>query len=208
MSAFQLALNAWLQKADDNYISGRVLWMGWLVDSASNLLWLSTEQMIKILVLHQQLPKLDSGNATDRLAHTTLDRAARAIASNHSSTSLIAALNGAIPSIDMAAHSPTMAKLEEYYRRRYYVNQDSSTSLSLLHDVDSLYFYLRKHVHPDLGMSTIDEIGIRRKHGWEQTLPYFQYAYADNRSFSPRRHTEITMIGPDGKLVVEDGTAW
>lgn len=208
MSAFHLALNAWLQTADTNYISGRLLWTQWLVDGASNLLWLSIEQMIKILVLQSNLPKLDSGNATSEQAHRAIDRAALSIARDHSRTSLVAALSAAHPSIDLSPHLDTMAKLEEYYRRRYYINQGTSIGLMLLHKVDALYFVLRSHVAPELGVGTIDEIGIRRKHGWGQTLPAFEFAYRDNLSFAPRRHSVINIMGPNGANVTEDGSSW
>lgn len=208
MSAFHLALNAWLQTADSNYISGRLLWTQRLVDGASNLLWLSIEQMIKILVLHSRLPQLDTGSSTIEQAHRALDRAAFSVSRDHSCTSLVAALSAAHPSIDLSPHLDAMAKLEEYYRRRYYVNQGSSIRLMLLHKADALYFLLRSHVAPELGVGTIDEIGIRRKHGWGQTLPAFEFAYRDNLSFAPRRHSVINIMGPNGTRVSEDGSSW
>ena len=43
-----LVLNSWLQTSDRNYLSGRVLWLNSLIGGASNLLWLSVEQLVKI----------------------------------------------------------------------------------------------------------------------------------------------------------------
>lgn len=48
-------LKAFLDKSDDNYIAGRALWHLWSYDSAGNLLWLSIEQISKIIITQQEI---------------------------------------------------------------------------------------------------------------------------------------------------------
>lgn len=100
-----------------------------------------------------------------------------------------------------------MDKLEEYFNKRYVVLGGSTISLLLIHEVDELYFLLREHIVPELGLGLIDEIYIRRKHRWPQTMKAFDLAYYKNKSFRGRKHEPINQTGPDGMTYIEDGTA-
>jgi hypothetical protein len=57
-----LTLNAWLQKADSNYIEGRLLWFHHFINGASNLLWLASEQIIKIVLLQKNIDALSNAS--------------------------------------------------------------------------------------------------------------------------------------------------
>ena len=69
-----LALNAWLQKSDENYIEGRLLWLNHLVNGASNLLWLASEQIIKILLLQKEIENYSSESSDLTELHENLDK--------------------------------------------------------------------------------------------------------------------------------------
>jgi len=75
----------------------------------------------------------------------------------------------------------------------------------MIDDVDAFYFLLRTNVSPDVGLGVIDEIYIQKKHGWRHPLAAFQYAYLQNKSFGPRRHRKIKIMGSDGKTYEEQG---
>lgn len=48
-----LILNGWLQVADNHYIQGRFLWRNYGFQGANILLWLSCEQMMKLLIIQK-----------------------------------------------------------------------------------------------------------------------------------------------------------
>ena len=205
-SKWYLSLNSWLQKADQNYIEGRLLWLNWLVNGASNLLWLSLEQMIKILLLQKRIDSLSSQvNNLDDL-HNLLDSEGKKI--GHNVHDLIQQIKKMYPDLDIDKFEETLKKLQEYFYRRYVVNSRSSISLLMLDNVDKLYFLLRSKVDSDIGPGTIDEIFIQRKYNWWHPLSAFAYAYLQNKYFKTRKHREIKYSAFDGtgKTYTENGT--
>lgn len=200
-----LALNSWLQKSDQNYIEGRLLWLNWLVEWASNLLWLSLEQIIKILLLQKNIDAF-SGQATnlDEL-HKILETEGMKI--GHNVHKLIEKVNLEYPNLDISKYEDTLKKLKEYFYRRYVANKGSSISMLMLDSIDELYFLLRNEVNSDVGLGTIDEIYIQRKHNWGHPLSAFAYAYLQNNHFRTRKHKEINYSAFDwtGKIYTENG---
>lgn len=201
-----LSLNSWLQKSDQNYIEGRLLWLNWLVNGASNLLWLALEQIIKILLLQQKIDSLSNKASDLGELHSILDREGKKI--GHDVHGLIENINTKYPHIDIAKYEETLRKLQEYFYRRYVVRGGSSISMQMLDSVDELYFLLRNEVDPDVGLGTIDEIYIQRKHNWGHPLAAFAYTYLQNNHFRTRKHKEITYSTFDGsgRSYKEDGT--
>jgi hypothetical protein len=206
-SRFDIALNGWLQCADGNYVSGRHLWWSDLFLGACNLLWLATEQMVKLLILEHMRATLDQGSRDLDAIHRTLGRAAQGIDRNHRRVTLTAALAAELPHIDLAPYEAAMDKLQEFYMRRYVVHSGTSIRPELIHQIDHLYFHLRAFVPPSLGLGLIDEIGIRNKHGWGHPLPAYRAAHHDNRAFRRRGHYAVIYRGPDGVMVKEDGSS-
>lgn len=198
-----LTLNAWLQKADVNYIEGRLLWLNWLVDGASNLLWLASEQMIKILLLQKEIDRYSNQASDLDTMHQVLEEEGKDL--GHNVHKLILAISRAYPDLDISRFESVLKKLQEYFYRRYVVRGGSSISLAMLQQVDEFYFLLREQVHPDVGLGTVDEVYIQRKHGWHHPLAAFEYAYLQNKSFKPRLHKEVQLRGPDGNLYRESG---
>ncbi len=198
-----LALNAWFQKSDSNYIEGRLLWQNHLVDGACNLLWLASEQVIKILLLQKndnQYPE-EKLNLND--LHKTMNKIAERY--RHRVQKLINKINNEYTELDISKYENTLTKLHEYFHRRYVVNSSSSIPLSLIEEVDEFYFLLRDKVHADVGPGTIDEIHIQKKHRWQHPVPAFKYAYINNNHFRPRKHREINLLLPDGSTLKENG---
>ena len=200
------ALNSWLQKSDGNYIEGRLLWLNLFVDGASNLLWLASEQLIKILLLQKNIDTFSNQSSNSDELYKILDK--EGIKLGHDVYKLIRNINKEYPHIGISKYEMTLKKLQEYFYRRYVVHEGSSISLLMLDDVDELYFLLREEVDPDVGLGTIDEIFIQRKHNWGHPLSAFAYAYLQNKHFRTRKHTEITYSAFDGsgKRYTENGT--
>lgn len=199
-----LSLNAWLQKSDSNYISGRLLWLNALIDGSSNLLWLGCEQIIKILLLQKEIDNISSECTDLDEMHVMCESKGKGY--GHKVDVLVGKLEIEYPEINLNPYKPALEKLHEYFFRRYVVRAGSSISLLLLDQVDELYFKLRRVVHPDVGLGTVDEIYIQKKHSWGHPLPAFAYAYLQNKAFGPRPHRQINMIGPDKQIYKEDGT--
>ena len=202
-----LALNHWLQKADTNYLEGRVLWFQSLIEGACNLLWLSIEQVLKILILQAKFETIDSICKGLGTVYKALDKEAKSISRKHSGIEIVRKVESTCGELNLAPYYSVMDKLEEYFNKRYVVPGGSTISLLLIHEVDELYFLLREHIAPELGLGLIDEIYIRRKHRWPQTMRAFDLAYYKNKSFRGRKHEPINQTGPDGITYVEDGTA-
>ena len=198
-----LSLNSWLQKADSNYMEGRLLWLNWLVNGSSNLLWLACEQMIKILLLQKEIDTYSAESADMDELHKVLDKKGKKL--GHDVGKLIIKVNSEYPELDISKYKTTLEKLQEYFYRRYVINKGSSISMKMLDEVDALYFLLRSKIHSDVGLGTIDEIFIQKKHKWGHPLPAFSYAYLQNKSFKSRKHRSINQMGPDGKIYKENG---
>jgi len=198
-----LALNAWLQKADNNYLEGRLLWFKMCINGASNLLWLSCEQIIKILLLQKQVDVLSASTNTLEELHQKLESEGKKI--SHNVEKLIKELENKYAGLQIDKFRPVLEKLQEYFYRRYVVNKGSSIPLAMINEVDEFYFLLRKQIDADIGLGTIDEIVIQRKHNWSHPVEAFKYAYFKNSFFGPRKHKRINIQGPDGKIYKEEG---
>lgn len=198
-----LTLNAWLQKSDNNYISGRLLWIERLIDGASNLLWLSCEQIIKIILLQNEIDNISSSCSDLNEMHIKCENKGKKF--GHNVGVLTNKLANEHLCINLTNYKPVLEKLHEYFHRRYVDNKGSSIPLNMLDSVDEFYFELRNNVKPEVGPGTIDEIYIQKKHGWEHPIPAFAYAYIYNKSFRPRKHRKINILRPDGKKYEEEG---
>lgn len=198
-----LTLNAWLQKSDGNYIDGRLLWLNHRINGSCNLLWLASEQIIKILLLQKDIDTLSLASADLAALHTNLDEKAKKL--GHKVHNLIQAVNIAYPELCISKYEAVLKRLQEHFYRRYVVHSGSSIALTMLDEIDELYFLLRNNVHADVGLGTVDEIFIQKKHGWNHPLPAFSFAYLENRHFRPRKHRVVSIQGPDGRIYNEAG---
>jgi hypothetical protein len=123
----------------------------------------------------------------------------------HDVHKLIAKVKLEYSDLDLTGFEPMLIKLQEYFYRRYVVNSGSSISLNLLDEVDDFYFQVRSKIDPEIGLGTIDEIFIQRKHEWGHPLSSFVYAYHQNKHFKTRPHKPINYMGQDGKTMTENG---
>lgn len=93
------ALNSWLQKADQNYTEGRALWFHLMFDGSCNLLWLASEQMMKILLLQKDFQHTSFDGQDVNLILSQFDRAARNF--GHNLERLLVRFDGAYPEINI-----------------------------------------------------------------------------------------------------------
>lgn len=197
-------LNSWLQKSDENYFEGRLLWMSMCINGASNLLWLACEQIIKILLLQKQIEHLSKDSQDLNVLHEKVNEEAKKI--RHNTKKLMSKVSLNYPHLDISEYEEMLHKLNEYFYRRYVVNKGSTIELHLLKKVDEFYFLLRSNIHPDVGVGIIDEIFIQKKHNWGHPIAAFAFAYIQNDSFAPCSHREFNQMGPDGKIYKENGS--
>lgn len=182
-----LALNAWLQKSDQNYIAGRFLFKNMLIHGSANLLWLALEQVAKILLLQKKIEEYSGRSTNLEDLYKILDDEGKKLNAGHSAEKLIRDIAAAYPDLDIYKYESSLQKVNEYFRRRYVVHGGSVFSLALLNDIDDLYFLLRDEVDPEIGIGTIDEIYAQRKNNLGHPLPAFEYAYFENKHFRTRR---------------------
>lgn len=199
-----VALFMWLEIADYHYLEGRLLFQHRLVNGACEQLWISVEQMMKILLLQKE--------ASDIISTVTeLDEICDALNKKgkkygHNADDLIEKLKRGYSSLDMSKHRPTIKKLEEVYFGRYLRLQSMSISNSLIHEVDELYFVLRDNIEPQISTTLIDEIDVRRQQGWPHPIPAFAVAYDNNKAFRTRLRDDYEISGPDHKkYLIKDG---
>ena len=179
------------------------MWLNHLINGASNLLWLALEQILKILLLQKEIDMHSRGSADLAALHVNLDKQAKKF--GHNVDNLIKKVDAEYPDLHISKYEAILVKLQEYFYRRYVVHSGSSVSLSMIDGVDELYFLLRSKIHSDVGLGTIDEIYIQKKHQWCHPLPTFSSAYFQNRYFKPRKHREINLLRPDGRIYKESG---
>ncbi len=202
-----LVLNSWLQKSDHNYIDGRLLWLNMRINSACNLLWLSLEQIIKILLIQSDIDEILQKKTIDlEESYKLIDLKCRKI--GHQINDLIFRLNQKYSDLDTSRFEPILKKLNEFFYRRYAVHRGTSIAVTLICDIDELYFALRDKVDSDVGIGTIDSIFIERKHSLSHAYSAFQYAYLHNKYFRTRKHKEFRFSLPDdvNRFFVENGT--
>ena len=176
-----------------------------MLPEACNLFWLGIEQALKILVLQDNIVKIGSTCKNLDAVYKVLENEGKSI--SHLRKKVVPKVESIYNGLDLTPYYSAMDKLEEYYFMRYAVHKSSSISLNLIHEVDELYFSIRDHIIPELGLGLIDEIYYQKKHGWNHPLEAFSFAYYKNKSFKGRKHAPINIIGPNSITYIEDGTA-
>lgn len=188
---FLSALNAWLNKADHNYIEGRFLWLNNAYDGASILLWLASEQLMKILLM--QYDK-DLSNECDNLniSFNKLDEKGRTY--NHKVENLIRNINGKYSSIGIYSFESELKELHKNFNRRYYKNECYEISYSFIHRIDELYFNMRSKIYKDIHASTIDDLYFECCMQIEIFPKYFEYLFKDNKFVKTRPHPKVNKL--------------
>lgn len=179
------------------------MWLNQFISNACNLLWLSSEQIIKILILQKEIDKYSEDSSDLTELHDKLNEQGMKL--GHNVEKLIKKLNEDYPDLEISNFEEPLKKLQEFFYRRYVVHSGSSIPVLMIDQIDEFYFLLRNKIHADVGLGTIDEIYIQKKHGWVHPLPAFSYAYFLNKHFTPRKHREINLRGPDGNSYRESG---
>ena len=139
-----------------------------------------------------------------RKMHKIIDKHSYKINSKHQLKQLLKILTKET-GIDLTLHFATLNKIKEYYDRRYCKDASSSISLSEMNKVDEIFFFLRKRVNINVPRALIDEISFQKKFKLQHPLPYFIYAYKNNRYFESRRHPVVNQLLPDGRIIENDG---
>jgi hypothetical protein len=192
-----------LQKADESYIEGRLLWLNQFVNGASNLLWLASEQLLKLLLLQKNITVLSENSSNTKQLFEKLDNEGRKI--GHNLTNIINLTKTEYPELDLTPFEPALKKIQEYFYRRYIVFDGGSISLNLLDQIDNFYFTVRAMIHPEVGLGVIDEIFIQQKNSFRHPIPAFKYAYMYNNHFRSRPHTPVSYRAPDNRIYFENG---
>lgn len=211
---YYFSLHAYLSRADQHYLEGRLLWANHAIDGACNLFWLAIEQMIKLIIIQKRIEKkslnavhnkedrskkvlnYDPQEKDIRKIHKILDKTSYNLNSKHQLDELLKIL---------MSFQATLEKVKEYYERRYYKDEASSIRLTELDNIDEVYFFLRKNVNQNIPRSLIDEISYQRKFNTGHPLPHFILAYYQNKSFLSRRHPVVFQQLPNKKIIKNDG---
>jgi len=187
-----LVINSWLQKADHLYIDWRCLWYKMWIDSACILLWLSIEQIMKILIIQNKIKNWEIiiKDLDLNEIHKLYDKEARKITSSqktqHSSDKVLKIFHDNYPEFNINEYEESISKVNEYFDRRYVKHCWTSINILLLYKIDELYFNFRDLIDENVVQWTIDEIFIRKEAWVWQTTQVFNYAFQDNTYFRPR----------------------
>ncbi len=163
------------------------------ISSACILLWLSLEQIIKILVIQKRISSweidIEDKNLND--IHKIFDKEARKLTkwkTHHCIDKLIDNFEATYQSFKIGNYKNQLIKVNEYFERRYVKRGWTSINISLLYDIDKLYFNLRDFIDSKVPQWTIDEIFIRKQLNYQQIEEVSNYAFHDNKNFRPRRN--------------------
>lgn len=207
-------LNAYLSKCDNNYISGRILWIYWMLDSAGNLLWLSIEQLVKIIIVQNEI---DTSVFLKPNESTTLGRNLdnvqefckiisnlfRRINGNHSVQGLIDSTSGDLNKL-LNNNVDLLNNINVLYQNRYYQSQNRTTRLNMVDEIDELYFNLRSMINEEIPRAYIDEI-LFYKECNNSFILGGQFLYSENKYIKSRKYPPINTQMENGTIVSFDG---
>lgn len=214
------SLNSFLALIDQHYVEGRFLWLNHAFNGAGNLLWMSFEQIIKLLIvqcriennlikdvkLKSQSEKVtfDINENNVKLRTQIIDALFFQLGANHKIDSLLKTLKESTE-IDVSGKYACLAKVNEFFRRRYVVHESTSIDPRMLDEIDQVFFYLRSFVSNDIPQSFIDEIIFRKKYCIQEPIPFFVTLYHKNNFVSPRKYNDVLDKIPDGRVIAHNG---
>lgn len=219
---YYFCLNGYLSNADNLYVEGRFLWLNQGISGACNLIWLSIEQLITILIFESRIQKgsfdsvivkndgvaqelvYDPQEKDIDVIHTFISRTLYMIERRHRLQKLLDVLR-AETAINLEEHVDVLEKTKEFHDRRYFENSSTSINLNLLNEIDRVFFLLRGYLSEHIPRSLIDEIAFQREFSQGHPLPIFSYAYQSNDSFSSRKHPVVNQILQDNRIIKNDG---
>ncbi|NMM48290.1 hypothetical protein [Marinigracilibium pacificum] len=161
---FIKVLNNWLSTADRNYIQGRYLWMRGGTVGGNNLLWLSIEQLMKILLLQKNKELLNSSSESFEDIDSKTHKVAFQYEKENMPDELI---NSLVKEYDFdLSHPHHMLKdMCEFYRHKYSSITPTTQSLLLHPEIDKVFFMLRDKIDPIVGVSLIDMLEMDKEKG-------------------------------------------
>lgn len=214
------SLNSFLALLDQHYVEGRFLWLNHAFNGAGNLLWMSFEQMIKLLIVQAQIEKnligevkligqkeklrFDTNESNLKLRAQILDSLFRKIESNHKLDSLLNKLKETTE-IDVLSKYTSLAKVNEFFHRRYVVHAGTSIDPAMLNEIDEIFFYLRSFVSIEIPQSFIDEIIFRKRYHIQEPIPFFATLFHKNNFIAPRKYNDVLDKIPDGRVIAHNG---
>lgn len=207
-------LSAYLSKSDKNYVGGRILWEQWMLDSAGNLLWLSIEQLVKIIVVQDEI---DFQVYLKQKEYTTLERNLnntqefckiisslfRRINGNHSVQGLIDSTSENLNKL-LNNNINLLNNINILYQNRYYISQNRTTQLNMVDEIDELYFNLRSMINENIPRSYIDEI-LFYKECANSFILGGHFLYSGNKFIKSRKYPPINTRMKDGTIISYDG---
>ncbi len=220
---YHFILHGYLSNADQHYMEGRFLWFNLCHHGASNLLWLSLEQMITIVIFESRLflgkidpftikkdgveteYKYDPQEKDIKKIDQIISRTLYKIERRHRLEILLKKLQNETK-LSLDSYYPTLEKLKEFHDRRYYENVSTSINHGIINQIDEVFFKLRNMISEFIPRALIDEIAYQQKFKTGHPLPCFVYTYKDNKHFSSRKHPEVNQMLPDGRKIRNNGS--
>ena len=215
--------NSYLSLIDHHCLDGRFLWMNHAYNSAGNLLWLSFEQLIKLLIIQNRIEKneIETVVIKDKTKgktnikfndleydfktiHKILDSLFFHLEPQHKLDHLLKEFNENF-SIDLVKHNDCLKKLKEYFNRRYVTNSGTSYDPKMINEIDEIFFKLRNNCSFLIPQSFIDEIIFRKKYNIQEPVPYFESVFYKNNFIEIRQYSDLIDKIPDGRIIAHNG---
>lgn len=220
---YHFSLHSYLSLSDNHYVEGRYLWISNAFSGASNLLWLSFEQIIKLLIVQSKINNnlikevsiktlngvkrkviFDSDEKDVKVRFKVLDSLFFEIEPKHRLEILLKILDE-LTGIRINRFEKILIKLNEGFKRRYVVNEGFSYNPLNFDQIDEAYFFLRSFVSPDIPQSFIDEIIFRNRFKIREPIPFFETLFLNNNHIQSRQYLDIIDKIPDGKVIAHNG---
>lgn len=217
------SLHSYLTLVDNHYVEGRFLWLNHVFNGAGNLLWLAFEQLIKILIIQSRMEqnqiteikiKNESGNKINvkfsdnemdiKLRAKILDALFYQIDSKHNLNTLFKEFHDTTD-INLSQYKICLEKINEFFKRRYVVNNGTSINPKMLDEIDELFFSLRSLISNYIPQSLIDEILFRKKYSLKEPIPFFGTLFLKNNFVTSRQYEDLIDKLPDGRIIAHNG---
>lgn len=217
------SLQSYLTLVDNHYVEGRFLWLNYAFNGAGNLLWLAFEQLIKILIIQSRIERnqIDeikikndlgekisvkfSNNEIDiKLRAKILDSLFYHIDSKHNLDTLLKEFHNSTD-IDLSEFKNCLEKINEFFKRRYVVNNGTYINPAMLDEIDKLFFFLRSLILNYIPQSLIDEIIFRKKYSFKEPIPFFGTLFLKNNFVASRQYEDLIDRLPDGRIIAHNG---
>lgn len=180
-----LALSSWLQRSDALYIDARVLWLQVSgIESSFLLMWLSLEQMMKMIVMQERIKGKAHKSKTVKGLEDEMNLWGHR-GFGHNLNKLLKKIDSYYANLFTAEEIRVLHSLNRLFEGKYSLTP-ANIRINDLKVCDCIFFKLRDLTSEDLPMGEIEMIDVDRTARAKRLSQYKHIAYLNNPCFHRR----------------------